>query len=84
LNQVHAFPNSGARGESLEPGSADAESGSGLQVAQPDAAELERRGDHPFPERPQFGHNAQLDPCFGMATDQIVELDDLNRVNRFA
>jgi hypothetical protein len=57
LNQVHAFPNSGARGETLESGSADTESGSGI------GTRVEARDGSILADVPQLAHDPKvIDP----------------------
>jgi hypothetical protein len=57
----------------------EARPSSGLQVAQADAAELERRRDHALPEAGQVGDDAQLDVGLGVPREQVAELDHLER-----
>src|SRR5438105_1101118 len=61
--------------------SARARLGAAGGVPQPDAAEFEGRFDHGVPERPEIRLGAEDDPGRRMPADQVVDLDDLERLN---
>src|SRR5829696_10179798 len=51
------------------------------RVAEADPAEVECGGDDAVPERPQVRDDPQLDLGFGVAREQVFELDDLDRLD---
>src|SRR5207244_10348468 len=58
--------------------------GAGPGAVEPNAAELECRGDYAVPERPEVRHEAQLDPARRVKLEEIAELDALERLHRLA
>ena len=55
-----------------------------LGVAQPHAAELERRGDDVVPERPEARQDAELDLRVVVQRDEVSERTHLERLDRLA
>src|SRR5213593_1075401 len=56
----------------------------GVSLAEPDAAEFERRLNDSVPECPEVRRAAQRDACGYMLADEIIDRHDLERLDRCA